>query len=70
MLDGHDVAVVTDASEVERELEPFLASQPVKFYDARARQLRMVVDRPNIRLEVISPQVHEERLRSALSRRR
>jgi hypothetical protein len=81
MLDGHDVAVVTNASDVERELEPFLATQPVEFYDACARQLRMVVeprankqrlfrliDRPSIRLDVISTEVHEERLRGALTR--
>ncbi|HEX5587876.1 MAG TPA: hypothetical protein VFZ17_11255 [Acidimicrobiia bacterium] len=78
MLDGDDVIVVADASVVRRELEPFLSDEPVEFYDAVARPLRLVVEwerrrlpfvrRPRMHLELVSEAAQGQRLRSALTR--
>ena len=77
LLDGNDVVVVAEPSVVQRELEPFLLDQPVEFYDALGRPLRLTVEREGrtllvrrerMHLEVASDAVQGQRLRSALTR--
>ncbi len=79
LLDGGDVIVVNDPADASLELEPFLVDEPVEFFDALARPLRLVVDggvrkrwfldvddRSTIGLELLSAEPDEERLRAAL----
>lgn len=80
LLDGPNVTAFTDPTDARRKVEPFLAAQPVEFYDALARTVRIVIDAgvrarrlfqarqgQDVRLEVISLEQHEERLRMALT---
>jgi len=80
LLDGGDVQVVTGPPNSRATLERFLADRSVELYDALGRIVRVVVDvgqrgrrllqfraRQDLRLEVISEEKHEERLRLALT---
>ena len=79
LLDGGDVVVLKDPADAQRELEPFLADEPVEIFDALARPLRLVVEgrkkkrgfftvdeRRIVRLEVASNERAERHLRAAL----
>jgi hypothetical protein len=68
LLDGNDVVVIADASAVRRELEAFLAEEPVEFYDACARRLGLVADARGLRLEAVSNEEDGDHLRAALTR--
>ena len=80
LLDGGDVKVVTGPMLSRSMLERFVADRSVEFYDALGRIVRVVVDvsqrsrrllrfrnRQDLRLEVISEEQHEDRLRLALT---
>jgi hypothetical protein len=80
LLDGGNVQVLPGPMSSRATLERFLADRSVEFYDALGRIVRVVVDvgqrgrrllrfrsRQDLRLEVISEEQHEQRLRIALT---
>ena len=72
LLDGGDVMVVEDPAFASRELEPFLADQPVELYDALGRPVSIVVTGQSARervagLVVADGPLQELRLREALT---
>ncbi len=80
LLDGGDVKVVMGPPNSWATLERFLADRSVELYDALGHIVRVVVDvgqrsrrllqlrtRQELRLEVISEERHEARLRLALT---
>jgi hypothetical protein len=80
MLDGGDVMGLMDPADAARQFEPFIQDQPVEFFDALARPLRLVVrggvrrrwlvdidDREIVGFELLDEQPDEQRLRQALS---
>jgi hypothetical protein len=69
LLDGGDVAVYADLRAFCADVEPWMADQPVDFYDARARPLRLLIEgRKTVGVEVAETAARPDALRDKLRR--
>jgi hypothetical protein len=64
LIDGGDVDAYLDSRSLCLNVEPWMTEQPVEFYDAQGRPLRLIVDgRRTIGVELSERPAQSDRLR-------